>query len=64
MILVKINNFIPAAKLTLELTLRIHTLSACRLWPTKMLHNVLNGCFGEAAVQHLDIWPKAGVGRS
>jgi hypothetical protein len=34
------------------------------LWPTKMLHNVLNGCFGEAAVQHLGVWPKAGVGRS
>ena len=34
------------------------------LWPTKTLHNVLNGCFGEAALQHLDIWPKSAVGRS
>jgi hypothetical protein len=30
----------------------------------KMLHNVLNGCFGEAATQRLDLWPTAGVGRS
>jgi hypothetical protein len=28
--------------------------------PTKMLHNVLNGSFGGAATQRLDIWSTAG----
>ena len=25
-------------------------------WQAKMLRNVSNGCFGEAAMQHQDIW--------
>ncbi len=34
------------------------------LWPTKILRNVSNGCFGEAAIQHLDIWPRSGWDRN
>jgi hypothetical protein len=30
----------------------------------KMLRNMLNGCFGEAAMQQLDIWSMAALGRS
>ncbi|RBW62873.1 hypothetical protein DS909_00090 [Phaeobacter gallaeciensis] len=33
------------------------------LWPAKILRNVSDGCFGEAAMQHLYIGPRSGLGR-
>jgi hypothetical protein len=33
--------------------------SEINLWPTKMLRNLSNGCFEEAAAQRRIIWSKA-----
>tara|TARA_R110002126_G_scaffold175617_2_gene324248 strand:+ start:1493 stop:1741 length:249 start_codon:yes stop_codon:yes gene_type:complete len=44
-------------------TEKANSVHSAELWQTKMLHNVSNVCFGEAATQRLDIWPTAGLGR-